>query len=133
MLRIKLVRSPIANTARQRSVVRALGLRRINQEIYREDNPSIRGAVRKVIHLVSVETVDGKPERAAPAKGPQITKQAAPKVPERAAAASKEKPAQESMAKKPTAKAKPKAESPKAAKAPKSKSAAKPKAKKAKK
>jgi large subunit ribosomal protein L30 len=36
-------------------VIRALGLRRLNQEVEREDSPSILGMVHKVRHLVQVK------------------------------------------------------------------------------
>jgi large subunit ribosomal protein L30 len=39
----------------QRATVRSLGFHRLNQTIEKPDNPSIRGMVYKVRHLVSVE------------------------------------------------------------------------------
>jgi large subunit ribosomal protein L30 len=54
-LRIKLVRSPIGYSVRQKRTVRALGLRRINQTIEHADTPVIRGMINKVSHLVLVE------------------------------------------------------------------------------
>lgn len=56
-LKITLRRSRIGTTPRQREVLRGLGLRRINSTVLREDTPSIRGMVNKVVHLVEVETV----------------------------------------------------------------------------
>jgi large subunit ribosomal protein L30 len=56
-LKITLRRSRIGTTPRQRQVLRGLGLRRINSKVLREDTPSIRGMVNKVVHLVEVETV----------------------------------------------------------------------------
>jgi large subunit ribosomal protein L30 len=56
-LKITLRRSRIGTTPRQREVLRGLGLRRINSTILREDTPSIRGMVNKVVHLIEVETV----------------------------------------------------------------------------
>lgn len=53
-LKVKLVRSVIGSTERQREVVRGLGLRRINHTVEREDTPAIRGMVQKVLHLVEV-------------------------------------------------------------------------------
>jgi large subunit ribosomal protein L30 len=53
-LKVKLVRSVIGSTERQRQVVRGLGLRRINHTVEREDTPAIRGMVQKVLHLVEV-------------------------------------------------------------------------------
>ena len=53
-LKIKLVRSLIGTTQRQREVVRGLGLRRLQQTVERQDTPEIRGMVTKVSHLVKV-------------------------------------------------------------------------------
>lgn len=53
-VRVTLVRSPIGYDRRQALVVRGLGLRRIGHSIEVADNPSIRGMLRKVRHLVEV-------------------------------------------------------------------------------
>jgi large subunit ribosomal protein L30 len=42
---------------RQRRILEALGLRRINQTVLHEDGPVTWGAVRKLIHLVELERV----------------------------------------------------------------------------
>jgi large subunit ribosomal protein L30 len=55
ILRITLVRSPIGYNKKQKSTVRALGLRRINQVVEQPDVPEIRGMITKVRHLVKVE------------------------------------------------------------------------------
>lgn len=52
------VKSGIGYDQRQRDVIRALGLRRLNQTIEKEDSPSIRGMVAKVSHLVKVVSND---------------------------------------------------------------------------
>jgi large subunit ribosomal protein L30 len=39
----------------QKDTIRALGLRRLNQSVIKPDNPSVRGMVNKVIHMVVVE------------------------------------------------------------------------------
>jgi large subunit ribosomal protein L30 len=54
-IRITLVRSPIGRRQDQKDTVRALGLRRLNQTIEREDTPVVRGMVSKVSHLLAVE------------------------------------------------------------------------------
>lgn len=54
-LRITLVRSTIGRPNDQELTVKALGLRRLNQSVERPDNPSIRGMVTKIRHLVVVE------------------------------------------------------------------------------
>ena len=53
-LEIILRRSPIGHPIPQRLVLKALGLRRIRQCVVREDQPTIRGMVAKVSHLVEV-------------------------------------------------------------------------------
>ncbi len=53
-VRVTLVRSPIGYDGRQALVVRGLGLRRIGHSVEVVDNPSIRGMLRKVRHLVEV-------------------------------------------------------------------------------
>jgi large subunit ribosomal protein L30 len=54
MIKIKLVRSPICTPMKHKSIVRGLGLRKLNQVVERPDTPAIRGMVNKVPHLVSV-------------------------------------------------------------------------------
>lgn len=54
-IRVKWVRSAIGFDRRQRAVLRGLGLRRLHQTVTLPDNPSVRGMVAKVQHLVSVE------------------------------------------------------------------------------
>jgi large subunit ribosomal protein L30 len=58
-LRITLVRSTIGRSARQERIVQALGLRHVNQTVERPDNPSTRGMIEKVNHLLRVEEVEG--------------------------------------------------------------------------
>lgn len=53
-VRVTLVRSPIGYDRRQALVVRGLGLRRIGHSVDVVDNPSIRGMLHKVRHLVEV-------------------------------------------------------------------------------
>ena len=57
-LRLKLVRSPIGSTERQRATVRALGLRRMHQVVEQVDSPVTRGMVQKVEHLVRIVEAD---------------------------------------------------------------------------
>jgi large subunit ribosomal protein L30 len=53
-LRLKLIRSPIGGTARQRATVEALGLRKMHQVVEQADSPVTRGMVKKVSHLVRI-------------------------------------------------------------------------------
>ncbi len=57
MIRITLVKSTIGRPKDQGLTVRSLGLRRLNHTVERPDNPSIRGMVAKIQHLLSVEQV----------------------------------------------------------------------------
>jgi large subunit ribosomal protein L30 len=56
VLKIKLVKSAVSQVkADQTRTVRALGLHRIGDVVEQPDNPSIRGMIFKVKHLVEVE------------------------------------------------------------------------------
>lgn len=57
-LKVTLVRSLIGYAEDQHATVRALGLGKINTSVVKEDNPSIRGMIHKVEHLVKVEKVE---------------------------------------------------------------------------
>ncbi|MRG94538.1 50S ribosomal protein L30 [Polyangium spumosum] len=46
-------------TEHTRKVLRGLGLRKPGSEVLVANTPSFRGMVKKVLHLVSVEEVDG--------------------------------------------------------------------------
>ncbi|WP_180272128.1 50S ribosomal protein L30 [Actinomyces ruminis] len=54
-IKVTQVRSGIGGTRRQRETLKSLGLRRIRQSVVREDNPSVRGMIARVAHLVTVE------------------------------------------------------------------------------
>ena len=56
-LRIKWVKSAIGYSQDQKDTIRALGLRKLQQTVEHEDQPAIRGMVRKVNHLVKIEEV----------------------------------------------------------------------------
>lgn len=85
MLRIKLVKSPIANNPRNRATIQALGLRKVHQVVEHADTPSIRGMIHHAKHLLSVEVVEDpkpaaevavEPETAPkPAKKPKAKKE----------------------------------------------------------
>ncbi len=57
-IRITYVKSAIGRTKDQKETIRALGFRRLNQTVERPDNPSVRGMVEKVQHLVRIEGED---------------------------------------------------------------------------
>jgi large subunit ribosomal protein L30 len=56
-LRVTLVKSPIGNQENHKRTVTALGFSKVNQTMIHPDNPSVRGMIMKVIHLVAVEEV----------------------------------------------------------------------------
>ena len=53
-IKIKQIRSKIGYPIDQKNTLRSLGLHKINQEVEVDDNPCIRGMIRKVRHLVTV-------------------------------------------------------------------------------
>lgn len=57
-LRIRQIKSKIGGTSTQRDSLRSLGLKRIGDEVVKADRPEIRGMVKTVSHLVTVEEVD---------------------------------------------------------------------------
>lgn len=54
-MRLKLVRSLIGSTKRQRGTVNALGLKKIGDVREVVDNEATRGMVEKVKHLIVIE------------------------------------------------------------------------------
>lgn len=66
MLRIKLVKSTIAQTPRNRATVKALGLRKTHSVVLQPDTPSIRGMIHHVKHMLEVTVVEDAPATAAP-------------------------------------------------------------------
>ncbi|MCL7988812.1 50S ribosomal protein L30 [Sphingobacterium sp. lm-10] len=56
-IKITQIKSVIDRSERQKKTIEALGLRKINHSVEIEATPSIIGMVRKVNHLVKVETV----------------------------------------------------------------------------
>ncbi|HEV2287768.1 MAG TPA: 50S ribosomal protein L30 [Candidatus Acidoferrales bacterium] len=54
-LKIRWVVSFIGCPRSMRQTIRGLGFRRMNQVVERPDNPSIRGMIARVHHLVRIE------------------------------------------------------------------------------
>ncbi|GHO44048.1 50S ribosomal protein L30 [Ktedonospora formicarum] len=54
-LRVKWVKSAIGYPKDQKETIRALGLRKLQQTVEHNDQPAVRGMIRKVNHLVLVE------------------------------------------------------------------------------
>ncbi|MFC4620261.1 50S ribosomal protein L30 [Camelliibacillus cellulosilyticus] len=57
-LEITLKRSVIGRPQDQRVTVKTLGLRKTNHTVVHNDNPAIRGMIKKVSHLVKVNEID---------------------------------------------------------------------------
>jgi len=55
-VRITQVRSQIGQSERHRGTLRALGLGRIGRSSEHEESPSLAGMLRKVRHLVKIES-----------------------------------------------------------------------------
>lgn len=53
-IRIQYYRSFIATPKTHKQMVRSLGLTKLNQVVERPDNPSTRGAVAKIPHLLRI-------------------------------------------------------------------------------
>ena len=56
-IKITQIKSAIDRSERQKRTIQALGLKRINHSVEVEATPSVIGMVRKVNHLVAIETV----------------------------------------------------------------------------
>ncbi len=54
-IKITQVKSVIDRPKKQKATITALGLKKVNQTVEREDTPVIRGMVAAVSHLVTVE------------------------------------------------------------------------------
>ena len=54
-LKVTLIRSVIGRPQNQRDIVKGLGLGRVNSSVVFPDNAAMRGAIRKINHLVDVE------------------------------------------------------------------------------
>jgi large subunit ribosomal protein L30 len=58
-LKVTQVKSELGHVARNRGTIRALGLDRIGDSNLLPDNPAVRGMVRQVNFLVSVDELTG--------------------------------------------------------------------------
>jgi len=54
-LKITLINSVIGHNEKVRANVKTLGLSKLHQSVIHEDSPDIRGKVKKIEHLLSVE------------------------------------------------------------------------------
>ncbi len=67
-LKVTQTRSTISHIARNRATVRALGLHGIGSSSILPDNPAVRGMVRQVRFLVSVEELPENADATTPEK-----------------------------------------------------------------
>jgi large subunit ribosomal protein L30 len=56
-LKITLKKSRIGRSKHQRKILDGLGLKRRHQVVEREDNPSIRGMVKKIEFMLDVQEI----------------------------------------------------------------------------
>jgi large subunit ribosomal protein L30 len=54
LIKIKLKKSLIGRTRKQRAIIRGLGLRKIDSEVTREKRPEILGMVKKVDFMLQI-------------------------------------------------------------------------------
>jgi large subunit ribosomal protein L30 len=52
---IRQVKSGIDKSKRQKNTLKALGLRKVNQQVQVEATPQVMGMINKVRHLITVE------------------------------------------------------------------------------
>ena len=57
MLKIKLIKSTIGYKPKAKATIEALGLKKLNHFVVKEDTPQIRGMLKKVDFLISVSKV----------------------------------------------------------------------------
>ena len=56
-LKITLVKSTIGAIPKHKKTIQALGLRKLNSSVTKQDNAAIRGMISQVSHLVKVEEI----------------------------------------------------------------------------
>jgi large subunit ribosomal protein L30 len=56
MLKVRLTRSPIGSSQRQRQTLRGLGLTRVGKTVIVHDTEPARGRIRTVAHLIEVKS-----------------------------------------------------------------------------
>jgi large subunit ribosomal protein L30 len=58
MLQITLKNSAIGRPQDQRATLRGLGLTKLHKTVVLENTPSVRGMVKKIMHLVEVSEIE---------------------------------------------------------------------------
>jgi large subunit ribosomal protein L30 len=56
-VRITQIKSAIDRPQRQKDTLRALGIKRMNHTVEKEINPQVEGMIKKVEHLLKIESV----------------------------------------------------------------------------
>ena len=54
MIKIKLVKSPIGRTEKHKKTVEALGFKKVNQVLEKNDTPQIRGMINQISYMVEL-------------------------------------------------------------------------------
>jgi len=57
-LKVTLMRSGINRPEKQKLTILGLGLTRLHQSVILNDTPAVRGMIRKISHLVTVEPAE---------------------------------------------------------------------------
>jgi large subunit ribosomal protein L30 len=60
LIKIKLKKSPIGRTQKQRAIIKGLGLGKIDSEVTREKRPEILGMINKVDFMLQVTDVEAQ-------------------------------------------------------------------------
>ena len=53
-IKIKQIGSPIRRPSKQREILIGLGLNKMHKVVERQDTPEVRGAIRKLPHMVQI-------------------------------------------------------------------------------
>ena len=77
-LKITLKKSLIGYESSQARCAKALGLGKVGSSVIQPDNGSIRGSIKKLVHVLDVETIEGD----APGPRPRARRNAATLVTE---------------------------------------------------
>ena len=64
-VRITYKKSAIGYPQRQKDTIRSLGFHKLYSTLEKDDTPSVRGMIRRVAHLVTVEEIPNAPGVAA--------------------------------------------------------------------
>ncbi len=57
-IKLTQIRSTISRDKKQQRILDALGLKRIDHNVVHQNSPTIRGMVKKVLHLVRYEEIE---------------------------------------------------------------------------